>query len=66
MDLSLDLTIAIRPSINEITPAIHAVSIGMVSNKLLKKVSPPRWLNTLTIRKKKATNRTKSKNSKLF
>lgn len=62
MDLDLDLAIAIRLSINEITPAVHAPSIGMVSVRLLKKVSPPRWLNTLTIKKKKATNKTKIKN----
>jgi hypothetical protein len=63
MDLGLDLTREIRPSINEHNPAAHAESIGTASVKLLKRVSPPRWSNTLTIRKKKATKRTKSKNN---
>lgn len=55
------LNIAVNPKMNDSNPAPHAVSIGMVRYKLLKKVFPPRWLKTLTIIKKYATNKIRSK-----
>ena len=42
IDLILDLIKSTIPTANEAAPIPHAVSIGIVSVKLLKKVSPPR------------------------
>jgi hypothetical protein len=44
------------PSTNAAAPLAHAKSMGMVRARLLKKVSPPRWSNTLIIKKKYATS----------
>jgi hypothetical protein len=54
---------AANPKMNDNKPAPHAVTIGMVRFKLLKKVLPPRWLKTSTMIKKYATNKTRIKKS---
>ena len=42
IDIGLDFIKDITPNVHETALAVHADSIGIVSVRLLKKVSPPR------------------------